>query len=211
MASLAARQCCYHLKTNTGPNRAHIHWRCYKHSEAGSHQQVKQSEGGTATSTHTRACPNPCQPCSAAQFAQGSLWPASMPPANGTAAPGSRAVLLTRHSSLQHTAMDGSTAEGTLRHTTLSLCCSLFRSSSGTHSVSLRTAAKHHSRPHGAQPHASCYCLFQHRSPSAFPLCLFFKPEQQENDNQSVCPVRAHLQTQQYTAPYVGPSGNCSS
>lgn len=59
--------------------------------------------------------------------------------------------------------------------------------------------------------HASCHCLFQHRNPSAFPLCLFFKPEQQENDNQSVCPVRAHLQTQQYTAPYVGPSGNCSS
>lgn len=124
-----------------------------------------------------------------------------MPPANGTAAPGSRAALLTRHSSLQHTAMDGSTAEGTLRHTTLSLCCSLFRSSSGTHSVSLRTAAKHHSRPHGAQhtPRATAFFNTEIPQPS---LSVCFLNQSSRKMTIKACVRSEHTSRHSSTLPH---------
>ena len=61
-------------------------------------------------------------------------------------------------------------------HTTCSLCCSV--------SQQLRHTAFHRvlqqsTTNQAARSPASCHCLFQHQSPSAFPFCLFFKPRQQ--------------------------------
>lgn len=124
-------------------NEARIHRRQYKHiSEAGSYQQAKQPEGGTASSTHTGACPTSCWLCSAAPCTEGRLWPTALQlrAAQLTAAP--------RHG-WQHCRRHAATQPA--------LCAVLFRSSSGTRRFTAFCSKAPRTRPHGAQPRATAF------------------------------------------------------
>lgn len=111
--------------------------------------------------------PHCCWLGSAAPCTQGRLWPTALQ---------LRAVQLSQHSSLQHPATAGSTAEGTQAHNLLSVL--LCFAAAPVHTAA-RCVLQQSTVNQAARSPASCHCLFQHQSPSAFPFCLFFKPRQQ--------------------------------